>query len=181
MSCTTLTSGRGIDCRNSAGGVKALYFVPFDEVVIVKGAGEVTDVDCTNIFKYELKRGMASITETVVGSTDNGSIYYTQAVAMQLHKLTKRDQNELKLLAGTRLVVFAELNQTVAGGNNAIFCLGSDNGLELNSGTNTSGQGLGDANGYSWTLEGQEYTPMSILADYTSEPFDNAAFTGTVQ
>ena len=180
MACTTLTSGRSIDCRNSAGGVKALYFVPFNEATIVRSGGEVTDFDCTDLYKYELKRGMASITETIVGSTDNGSIYYTQSCNLKLHKLTKRDQNEIKLLAGTRLVVFAELNQTVTGGNNAIFCLGADNGLELNSGTGTSGAGLGDANGYDWTLEGQELTPMSILDDYTSEPFDNSGFTANI-
>ena len=180
MACTTLTSGRSIDCRNSAGGVKALYFVPFNEATTVRVDGEVTDFDCTNFFKYEVKRGMASITETIVGSTDNGSVYYTQSCNLKLHKLTKRDQNEIKLLAGTRLVVFAELNQTVASGNNAIFCLGADNGLELNAGTNTSGAGLGDANGYDWTLDGQELSPMSIVADYTTDPFDNTDFTGTV-
>ena len=180
MSCTTLTSGRDIDCRNSAGGVKALYFVPFHDAAIVRASGEVTDLDCTSIFKYNLKRGMSSISESIVGSTDNGSVYYTQAVTMKLHKLTKRDQNEIKLLAGTRLVVFAELNQTVTGGHNAIFCLGADNGLELNAGTNASGSGLGDASGYEWTFDGQELSPMSIVADYTSDPFDNSAFTGTI-
>tara|TARA_R110000851_G_scaffold122200_1_gene251450 strand:- start:68 stop:613 length:546 start_codon:yes stop_codon:yes gene_type:complete len=180
MSCTTLTSGRSIDCRNSAGGVKALYFVPFNDAVIVRAAGEVTDLDCTSIFKYNLKRGMASITESIVGSTDNGSIYYTQAVNMKLHKLTKRDQAEITLLAGQRVVIFAELNQTVDSGNNAIFCLGADNGLELNAGTNTSGAGLADANGYDWNFDGMELSPMSIVADYTSDAFDNTDFTGTI-
>tara|TARA_R110002050_G_scaffold176437_1_gene309397 strand:- start:2635 stop:3180 length:546 start_codon:yes stop_codon:yes gene_type:complete len=180
MSCTTLTSGRGIDCRNSAGGVKALYLVPFNEATIVRSSGEVTDFDCTNLFKYEVKRGMSSITETIVGSTENGSIHYTQAVNMKLHKLSKIDQNEIKLLAGTRLVIFAELNQTLASGNNAIFCLGADNGLELNAGTNSSGVALGDASGYDWTFDGMEVSPMSIVADYTSEPFDNSSFTKSI-
>ena len=49
--------------------------------------------------------------------------------------------------------------------------------MELSAGTNTSGVGLGDMNGYDWTFESQEPNPMQTVADYTSTPFDNSAFT----
>ena len=55
--------------------------------------------------------------------------------------------------------------------------MGLDNGCELSAGTNSSGAALGDMNGYDWTFEGQEPNPMQTVADYTTVPFDNSAFT----
>jgi hypothetical protein len=182
MSCTTLTRGRSIDCRNSAGGIKAIYVAPFDAVTAVVVDGGVTDLDLApvDLFKYNLKRGLGSISESINGSTENGSIYYTPTVNIKLHKLTKEDQNELKLLASGRVVIFAELNQTSASGNSTIVMLGRNNGLELNSGSAASGAGLGDMSGYDFTFDGMEIEPMAVVADYSAIPFDNASFTVTV-
>ena len=87
----------------------------------------------------------------------------------------------MKLLAQNRLVCFVQLNQTLTNDHNVILCLGATNGLDLNTGTNASGAAFADMNGYDWTLEGQEFAPMQTVADYTTVPFDNTAFTmGTI-
>ena len=52
---------------------------------------------------------------------------------MKFNKLSKEYQNELKLLAQNRLIVFAELNELNDDGYNTIMCLGGTNGLELTS------------------------------------------------
>ena len=64
-----------------------------------------------------------------------------------------------------------------AAGKNVILCLGARNGMRLNSGTDLSGAGFGDHNGYSWTFDGMEEAPMATVADYTTNPFDNSDFT----
>ena len=182
MSCTALTRGRSIDCRNSAGGIKAIYIAPFDAITAVVANGEVSDLDLSpvDLFKYNLKRGQGAITESIVGSTENGSIYYTPSVNIKLHKLTKEDQNEIKLLASARVIIFAELNALDSNGKHTILMLGRNNGLELNAGSAASGQGLGDMSGYDFTFDGQEFDPMAIVAPYSSVPFDNSDFTVTV-
>jgi len=182
MSCTALTRGRAIDCRNSAGGIKAIYVAPFDAVTAVVASGEVTDLDLSpvDLFKYNLKRGQGSVTESIVGSTENGSIYYTPSVNIKLHKLTKEDQNELKLLGSARVVIFAELNAMDSNGKHTILMIGRNSGLELNAGSVTSGAGLGDMSGYDLTFDGMEFDPMAIVEPYGSVPFDNADFTVTV-
>jgi len=187
MACTVLTKGRGLDCSRSLGGVKNVYFgvydqfnSPTDGTGIVVASGQVTDIEMgvsTGLYKYALEKGTASVTETINGSTEAGTIYYTPSVTIQLNKLTKEDQNELKALGQSKLVVFAELNQRLASGNNVILALGVKNGMHLNAGTNASGAAWADRNGYEWTLDGQEQEPMSLVADYTTEPFDNGAFT----
>ena len=190
MACTALTKGRGLTCDRFAGGVKNVYFGVYDDfgadsrgVVygtgIVEASGSITDIEMggNDLYKYSLPRGESSVTETIVGSTENGTIYYTPQITIKLNALTTADQNQVKLLATSKLVVFAELNQINAAGKNVILCMGARNGMRLNSGTNLSGAGFGDHNGYSWTMDGMEEGPMATVADYTSDPFDNAAFT----
>ena len=93
MSCN-LTKGRNITCRDTVGGVKAIYFAQFDEVAsYVTASGELTDFDLgasDDIYKYTLKRGTASCTETLTGSSENGTVFYTPSVNIKLHKLTKK-------------------------------------------------------------------------------------------
>ena len=187
MACTVITKGRGLDCSRSLGGVKNVYFgvydqfnTPTDGTGIVVASGQVTDIEMgtsTGLYRYSLPKGTASVTETINGSTEAGTIYYTPSVTIQLNKLTKEDQNELKALGQTKLVVFAELNQRLASGHNVILALGVKNGMHLNAGTNASGAAWADRNGYEWTLDGMEQEPMSLVADYTTAPFDNSAFT----
>ena len=146
---------------------------------IVIASSVVTDIEMgsNDLYKYALPKGTASVTETINGSTEAGTIYYTPSITIQLNKLTSADQNELKALGQTKLVVFAELNQRLASGNNVILALGVKNGMHLNAGTNASGGAWSDRNGYEWTLDGMEQEPMSMVADYSSSPFDNGAFT----
>jgi len=79
------------------------------------------------------------------------------------------------------VVVFAQLNQQLANGHDIIVAMGVVNGMELNAGTIDSGAAWGDKNGYTLTFDGMEALPMPIVADYTTAPFDNTAFTmGTI-
>ena len=180
MACN-LTKGRNLSCRDTVSGVKAIYLAQHDELTsYVAAAGSLTDFDLgagDDIYKYLLKRGTASVTETVNANSENGSIFYTPSVNIKLHKLSAADQNELKILAAQRMIIFVELNELNAAGKNVIVACGLDNGMELSAGTNSSGAGLGDMNGYDWTFESQENSPMQTVADYSSTPLDNSAFT----
>ena len=191
MACTSLTKGRELQCDRIAGGIKNVYFGVYDDfnanattgeilgTGIVISAGSVTDIEMggNDLYRYTLPRGESSLTETIVGSTENGTIHYTPQITIKLNHLSTADQNQVRLLATTKLVVFAELNELNGSGKNVILCMGVKNGMRLNSGTNLSGAAFGDHNGYSWTFDGMEESPMSTVADYTTSPFDNTAFT----
>jgi len=184
MSCN-LTKGRNITCRDTVGGIKAIYFVQYDEITswsegtgAEAGSLDTFDIGSNDIYKYTLKRGTASCTETLTGNSEAGTVFYTPSVNIKLHKLTKEDQNQVKLLASNRLVIFLELNEIItATGHNVILALGLENGMELNAGTNATGTAFGDMNGYDWTFDGMERNPMLTNEDYTSEPFDSAGFS----
>jgi hypothetical protein len=187
MACTTLTKGRGLDCNRVSGGIKNIYFGVYDQftapiqtVGIVQASGEISDIemDAGGLYRYTTPIGVASISESITGSRENGTIFMTPTVNLVLNRLTKEDQNQIKLLSQTKLVIFAELNATLTNGHNVIVGLGVTNGMELNAGTMDSGAAWGDRGGYTLTFDGLEPIPFPMVADYTTNPFDNAAFTG---
>ena len=190
MACTALTKGRGLDCNRISGGIKNIYFGVYDQftapiqtVGIVQATGEISDIEMGSnvLYRYTTPLGVASLSETITGSTENGTIFYTPTVNVVLNRLTKEDQNQIKLLGQTKVVIFAELNATLANGHNVIVGLGVTNGMELNAGTMDSGASFGDRSGYTLTFDGLENKPFPMVADYTTVPFDNTAFTmGTI-
>tara|TARA_R110001583_G_scaffold85387_1_gene223756 strand:+ start:1084 stop:1650 length:567 start_codon:yes stop_codon:yes gene_type:complete len=181
MACTALTKGRGLDCNRISGGIKFIYFAVYDQVTSIPNAnGEITDLEMGSnlLYRYTMPLGVASLTDTIAGSRENGTVFYTPSVNIILNRLTKADQNEVKLLAATKTIIFAQLNQTVtATGHDTIVCLGSGNGMELNAGTMDSGAAFGDRNGYTLTFDGLEQIPFQFVPDYTANPFDNGGFT----
>ena len=182
MSCTALTKGRGLDCNRISGGVKKVFFSVFDEdVSYTYDATHPLEIDAidwnaTTIYEYVMPLGVASITDTITGSRENGTIFYTPTVNIILNKLTKADQNEIKLLAKSKVRIFAELNETLANGHNVFIALGMSNGMELNAGTMDSGSDWGSRNGYTLTFDGLEPIPFAFLEDYTTTPWDQSGF-----
>ena len=187
MACE-LTKGRGLDCKNVMGGVKRMYVCTLADASfdITSTAGQLEDlviaasIGGNNLYQYDLPRGTASLTETITGSTENGTVFYEPSVNIKLHALTVADRNELKLLAQNRLLIFCELQQKLANGHNVIVGVGLENGLDLTAGTEASGVAAGDMNGYDYTFTGSEPEPMIFVEDYTSDPFDNANFDVTL-
>lgn len=186
MACGLLTKGRGLDCNRISGGIKNIYFgvydqftAPIETVGIVQATGEISDIEMGSnvLYRYTTPLGVASVTETIVGSTENGTIFYTPSVNIILNRLTKEDQNQIKLLGATKVVIFAQLNQQLANGHDVIIGLGVTNGMNLNAGTMDSGAAFGDRNGYTLTFDGMEPIPFPMVADYNTDPFDNTAFT----
>jgi hypothetical protein len=183
MACTAITKGRGLDCNKISGGVKYIYFSVYDDAITYAYDGtnpleiDTIDFNNTNIYRYTMPLGVSSVTDTIVGSRENGTYYQTPSVNIILNKLTKEDQNQIKLLAQSRVRIFAQLNEQLTGGNDVIIALGMSNGLELNAGTMDSGAAFGDRNGYTLTFDGMEPIPFAMLENYGTEPFDNAGFT----
>jgi len=183
MACTALTKGRGVDCNRISGGVKYIYFWVLDEsATYAYDATDKSEIDTinfnnANIYRYTMPIGVSSLTDTIVGSRDNGTVYYTPTVQVLFNKLTVQDQEEIKLLASTKVRMFVQTNQQYTNDHDMILACGMVNGMELNAGTIDTGAAWGDKNGYTLTFDGMEQVPTAVLEDYTTTPFDNAGFT----
>ena len=166
-----LTTGFDLDCRDAVGGVKSVRLAGLQEyealsATIVNGAVTVIPATAT-FYKYEQLKETSSLTETINGSSQNGTVYFTPEVVVVLSKLDVNKRNEIKVLAQQRLVAIVE------GNDGSYLLVGYENGLELNAGTSATGTAFGDLSGYSLTLSGMEKEPMvsMIPADVANVTF----------
>jgi hypothetical protein len=165
MSCS-LTTGYALGCRDSVGGIKAIYVQAFNTTgsCNTNGAGLVTGFTgyaSGGFFEYDLTKATSQMTETLNASIENGSVFYTPEVTFTINKLQVAVRNELRLLARNRLLVIVQDN------NSHYWVLGAGNGLEATAGTAGTGTAFGDRSGYEMTLSGMEPDPMLIIASTT--------------
>lgn len=162
MACD-LTLGRLEPCKDSVGGLKAVYFVNFGEVSGITYNGTNTDVidavaGSPDAYKYDLK-GTNSLEQTITSSRENGTTFFEQSLKLQLKKLTPKDHKELKLLTYGRPQVIVEDHN-----GNLFFC-GLEYGMDVTGGTIVTGAAMGDLSGYTLELKGMERVPANFLGD----------------
>jgi len=126
------------------------------------------------LFQYNLPNGTASFSQPIQASRENGTVYYEPTLEINLFGLTKEDRKELQVMARMNLLIFAE------DFNGNIFLLGKDGGMDISGGDVKTGQSKGDQSGYTLTFTGEERDQANFVEPYTTTPWDNAGFTGTV-
>lgn len=165
MACL-ITAGREEVCKESIGGLQAVYFMNYDSSSFDKNAsGEINDLDGYTVYKYELK-GTSAYTETVNSSRDNGTTFFSQELTINLKKLTNEMTTQLKLLAYGRPQIIVHTK------NGEALLVGEVEGADLTAGSIQTGAGLGDLFGYSATFTGTEKLPAVFLQGATAtDPF----------
>ena len=117
MACD-LSLGRKEPCKDVVGGIKAVYFTDFGDLgTVTETNDEITDLSGTfTAYKYEVK-GNSSFEQNITSSRENGTTFFEQTLNLTLHKLSKEDNKELKLLAyGRPHVAVEDYNGNVFGG-----------------------------------------------------------------
>lgn len=165
MSCL-ITNGREEVCKESIGGLQAVYFLNYSSGSFDKNTdGEIDDLTGYTVYKYELK-GTSAYTETVNSSRDNGTTFFSQELTLNLKKLTNEMTTQLKLLAYGRPQIIVHTK------NGEALFVGETEGADLTAGTIQTGAGLGDLFGYSITFTGTEPLPAAFLQSATAaDPF----------
>ena len=162
MACD-ISLGRIEPCKDSIGGLRAVYFVNWGDAT-----GYTYDITNTDVidavagtpvaFKYDLK-GTSSFEQTITSSRDNGTTFFEQTLNLSLKKLSIVDHKQIKLLSYGRPQVLVEDN------NGNIFYCGLTKGMEVSGGTIVTGAAMADMSGYTLTLSGQEPVPANFLGD----------------
>ena len=166
MSCD-LSSGRERPCKDSVGGLKAVYFINYGTITtsFSDTAGEEDVIDGlgspVTAYRYDLK-GNSNLEQTITSSTDTGGTFFEQALTLVLPKLTIKDHKEIKLLTFGRPHIIVKDN------NDNYFMVGLEHGADVTGGTISSGAAMGDLSGYNLTLTGTERAPANFI-DVTAE------------
>ena len=185
MACN-LTAAVGLNCKDTVGGIKAIYFSDFQVsgyagMTFVAGALDGIDTAQT-VYRYDVQPNTASLTTTVTNEPA-GSASYDSALEVTLNILKQSTSEELQRLIQTRVFAY------ILDANDNVYCIGLQNGCTVTAGTFVTGAARADMQGYTLTVTAGENTyPPSITArvDAASAvwPFDSvdgglAAFSVT--
>ena len=165
MACD-ISRGRLEECKDSVGGISAVYFVNKGDLGAITYDATDTDVidavaGTPSAYKFDV-RGTSSFTETPTVSRDNGTAFFEQALELVLPKLTKKDHNTVKLLAYGSPHVIIEDN------NGNFFLAGLEYGMDISGGSIATGAAMGDMSGYTLSFTGMEKVPANFLGDSLS-------------
>jgi hypothetical protein len=161
MACD-LTHGRLEVCKEFVGGIKAVYFIPYGVLgAITYGTTDASDRITTiagtlSLYKYELK-GANSFEQTITSSRENGTTFAEQTLTFTIKGLDATTTKQMKLLAWGRPHVVIKTNA------NNFFIAGLEHGMDVTTGLIANGTAMGDLNGYTLTLVGQEAIPANHL------------------
>ena len=187
MACD-ITRGRLIDCKDTIGGLKAIFICKAYNNNINAVANinttEMTDAgfdvwsaasgNKTTVFKYDLVPNLSSMTVNVNSDNANGTAFFEQTLSVVLQKIDHDMTNELRLMAYSRAQIFVQDQ------NDNVFLLGIDNGCHVTGGTVITGTAMGDQNGYTIEWAAQEKNALIQLPATTGPatakyPFDGLA------
>lgn len=157
MACN-LTTGRTVPCKDSVGGIQAVYFADFGTMgTLTVTSGEVTAFGGTpSFFEFDVK-GNSSLEQTITASRENGTAFYEQSLNLTLTKLDKATQEELIL------IVKARPHVVVKDYNGNYLMIGAVHGADVSGGTIVTGAAMGDLSGFTLTLSGQETLPAYFV------------------
>ena len=166
MACN-LSAGRAVPCKDVVGGIQKVFFVDFGGLgSVTLTADEITDADGTfSAYEYDVKGG-SSLEQTINSSRETGTTFFEQVLTLNLTKLTKEDNVQIKLLAYGRPQV------AVVDNNGNAFLMGLVHGADAAGGTISTGTAMGDLSGYTLTMTAQESLPANFIEGATlANPF----------
>lgn len=160
MSCV-IQAGYTIDCRDSVGGIDAIYFAAFDDVTIVEASGTVTGITKATgkkFWKFEVPtKSSANATSNPVGSTENGTLFFEQSIDFPINKRDATTRNIITTLAKNKVVAVTKDKD----GTYRMY--GKGYGMYLGQSTGQTGAAPGDANGYVLKFEGSEKEDFFVV------------------
>jgi len=157
MGCL-LTTGRELPCKDSVGGIKAVYLADYGSLgALTVTSGEVTAIAGTpDLFQFDVK-GNSSLEQGITSSRENGTTFYEQTLNLTLTKLDLATQQEIVLMAKARPHIFVEDY------NGNYFLVGAANGADVSGGTIVTGAAMGDLSGFTLVFSAQETLPAYFV------------------
>lgn len=159
MACE-LTTGRKLPCKDSVGGIKAVYLADYGTLgaLTVGSSGELTAIaGSPDLFQFDVK-GNSSLEQAITSSRENGTTFYEQTLNLTLTKLDVATQTELTIIAKARPHVF------VQDYNDNYFLVGAAHGADVSGGTIVTGAAMGDLSGFTLVFSAQETLPAYFTA-----------------
>lgn len=162
MACA-IQAGYTIDCRDSVGGIDAVYFASLADMTFADASGTITGITKATgkrFWKFEVPtKSSANATSNPVGSTENGTLFFEQTVDFPVNKRDATTRNIVTTLAKNKVVAITKDK------DGTYRCYFKAYGGYLGSSTGQTGAAPGDANGYVLKFEGTEKEDFFVVTE----------------
>jgi len=162
-----ITSGYAIDCRDSIGGIDAIYLIENSALYDASGVSRVTYASGVvtaitkdtgkKFYKFEVPRATAMASNNITASQENGTLFFTHMVSFPINSRSATVRNIITTLAKNR-VTFVTKNMD---GTYNMF--GQGFGLFLDTSEGGTGTALGDRSGFQLSFSSQEAEDYLIV------------------
>jgi hypothetical protein len=171
MACA-ITAGYVIGCRESIGGIDAVYIAEAGNVTLNDVSGTITGITKLTgkkYFKFEVPtKSTATATSEGTGSTENGTLFFEQTVELPLNKRDATTRNIVTTLAKNKLSIITKDKDGV------YRAYGKVNGMYLDSTGGMTGAAAGDKNGFTLKFSGTEIEDFFVVADAVGQVLETA-------
>ena len=165
MACTITLAGRGTSCRNSLGGIKAVFIKQWDDGMWSPVSAGATPgvVSAETFLTFDILRNSGSFNTAVTASTENGTVFFEETLELVFGGAkTAADANQISELCKDRLAIFVQDR------NDEYWVMGLTHGCLVTAGSVDSGVAPGDNNGFKLTIMAEELLPPPVLTNGTT-------------
>lgn len=184
MACLDAIKGIELSCDSNLAGVREAWIGDFDAFVATVGTGAAAHTIATFarksasgtevLYHYGFAKQTGSLNSEMTKDEANGTLYYTNTIALQFNRLEAEKHMEIEALAKGQLIVIVRDN------NNKYWYCGYDSYVSADAATAATGQSFDDLNGYTTSLSTMsaflpfeiEFATFEALVDGYVEPED---------
>lgn len=177
MACE-ISSGRIVDCKDSVGGIKAVFIsagyidqpsVPYTPAGpdgtpaavpgwLAASNDTVTEVQTQVYYQFDVRPETSSLTVNYQSDPASGTTFFEQVLSVTFQKLDATDIADIRILTQGRFQVWVQDNM------DNVWLLGAEYGCNVTGGSLTTGQAFSDMSGYTLDMTGREPNPIWIAA-----------------
>lgn len=163
MATCAIVAGYVIGCRDSIGGIDAVYIAEAGNVTLVDASGTITGITKATgkkYFKFEVPtKSTATATSEGTANTENGTLFFEQTVELPINKRDATTRNIVTTLAKNKVSIITLDKDGV------YRAYGKANGLYLDSTGGMTGAAAGDKNGYTLKFSGTEPEDFFVVTN----------------
>lgn len=165
MACSITIKGIAAECKNSMGGIKAVWMAPYEKDAATVENGSVT-ISATNFKRFNTRKNVSSMTSTATIDATNGTNYMTNELVMVFARMDADKRIELNTL------INGDMMAVVADSNGEYWFLGKDEPVNVTAATAQTGTAKADGNNYNFTFTDESLELPYPLAEASKAAFD---------
>lgn len=175
MPCV-IDSGRIVDCKDSLGGIKAIYIGNYKDMVTqtawaAASADTVTAIESQTFFEFELRPELSSLVVNYMADPASGTTFFEQVLSVTFQKLDATDIADIRELCQGRPNIW------VLDNNLKCWLLGAEFGCNVTGGNLQTGTTYAEMSGYTMDFTAREVNPIWLatagVVGVANYPLDN--------